>query len=73
MTHGRREVMTRIRDPHFQSRPELNEAGKSFLFEPTNTFSRGIYLLNSLATLLVQQPVKGGGDDIPIARVPPRA
>ncbi|HEX7653676.1 MAG TPA: hypothetical protein VF607_09225, partial [Verrucomicrobiae bacterium] len=52
MTSDRREVMARIRTKYFETQTGLREEGKVFLFELTNTFTRTVFFLNSLANLL---------------------
>ena len=52
MTSDRREVMARVRTRYFETQAGLREEGKVFLFELTNTFTRTVFFLNSLANLL---------------------
>lgn len=52
MTSDRREVMARVRTRYFETQAGLPEEGKVVLFELTNTFTRSVFFLNSLANLL---------------------
>ncbi|MDB6036547.1 MAG: putative phytochrome sensor protein [Verrucomicrobiales bacterium] len=52
MTSDRREVMARVRARYFETQAGLGEEGKAFLFDLTNTFTRTVFFLNSLANLL---------------------
>jgi putative ABC transport system ATP-binding protein len=52
MTSDRREAMARVRARYFETQAGLGEEGKAFLFELTNTFTRTVFFLNSLANLL---------------------
>ena len=52
MTSDRREVMARVRTRYFETQAGQREEGKVFLFELTNTFTRTVFFLNSLANLL---------------------
>ena len=54
MTQDRREVMSRLRESYFEAQTGLAEDERVFLFELTNTFTRVVYFLNSMATLLPQ-------------------
>ena len=52
LTQDRRAAMARLRDTYFEAQQSQGEEGRIYLFELTNTFSRAVYLLNSLAALL---------------------
>lgn len=52
MTSDRREAMARVRTRYFETQAGLREEGKVFLYELTNTFTRTVFFLNSLANLL---------------------
>jgi hypothetical protein len=58
MTHNQREIVARVRDRYLQAADVLGER-REFVFEMTDTFTRTVYLLNSLIGFLSKwRPVR---------------